>query len=129
MMKTVFRIHLILAFIFAALESRAQTLPPGTVTQPTVGYVVDGAHHLRPMIGVVGAASIGDALDVGMDVLSATVPPAHDYVLATTSGAGWPIMLQVRGGAFTIQPGAFTAGSGQAACGGSNDSDLPSATR
>jgi hypothetical protein len=129
MMKTVIRIYLILAFIFTALESWGQTLPPGTVTQPTLGYVVDGAHHLRPMIGVVGAASIGDALDVGMDVISATVPPAHDYVLATTSGGAWPVMLQVRGGAFTIQPGAFAADSGQAACSGSNDSDLPSGTR
>jgi hypothetical protein len=127
-MKTVFRIHLILAFIFAALESRGQTLSPGTVTQPTVGYVVDSAHHLRPMIGVVGAASIGDALDVGMDVTSATVPPAHDYVLAMTSSGG-PIMLQVRGGAFTIQPGAFAMAPGQAACGGFNDSDLSSETR
>jgi hypothetical protein len=127
MMKTVFRIYLILAFILAAFESWGQTLPPGTVTQPTLGYVVDSAHHLRPMIGVVGAASIGNALDVGMDVISATVPPAHDYVLATTGSGGWPIMLQVRGGAFTIQPGAFAMDPGQAACDGSNDD--PSATR
>jgi hypothetical protein len=127
MMKTVFRIYLILAFILAAFESWGQTLPPGTVTQPTLGYVVDSAHHLRPMIGVVGAASIGNALDVGMDVISATVPPAHDYVLATTSSGGWPIMLQVRGGAFTIQPGAFAMDSGAAACDGSNDD--PSAAR
>jgi hypothetical protein len=126
-MKTIFRIHLMLAFIFAAFASWAQTLPPGTVSQPTVGYVVDSAHHLRPMIGVVGAASIGDALDVGMDVMSATVPPAHDYVLATTTGGGWPIMLQVRGGTFTIQPGAFAMDPGLAACAGSNDSDLSSA--
>ena len=129
MMKKVFRIYLILAFIFAALESWGQTLPPGTVTQPTVGYVVDSAHHLRPMIGVVGAASIGDALDVGMDVISATVPPAHDYVLATSSSGGWPIMLQVRGGAFRIQPGAFAMDPGPAACAGSNDNDLPSDAR
>src|SRR5262245_66457491 len=126
MMKTVFRIYLvllILAVIFTALQSWGQTLQPGTVTQPTLGYVVDSAHHLRPMIGVVGAASVGDAVDVGMDVISATVPPAHDYVLATTSSGGWPILFQVRGGAFTIQPGVFAMGPGQAACDSSNNSD------
>src|SRR5690348_13984540 len=120
MMKKVFRIYLILAFIFAAFESWGQKLPPGTVTLPTVGYVVDSAHHLRPMIGVVGAASIGDAVDLGMDVMSATVPPAHDYVLAMTGSVGWPVMLQARSGAFAIQPNAFVVDPSQAGCDNSN---------
>src|SRR5215475_8152950 len=122
MIKTVFQICLSLAVIFAAHEGWAQTTtPPGSVSQPTLGFIVDRAHHLRPMIGVVGAASIGDSLDVGTDVLGATVPPAHDYILATTSSGSWPIMVQVRGGAVTIQPNAFAADSDQSGCDNSSD--------
>ena len=126
MIKTVFRIYLIFVVIFAARESWGQTTPPGSVNQPTLGFIVDSTHHLRPMIGVVGAASIGDALDVGTDVLSATVPPSHDYILAMTSSGGWPIMLQARG-AITIQPNAFAVDPGQSGC--DNSSDNPSGTR
>lgn len=124
-MKTVFGIFSVLALVGSAAPLRAQgsAIPAGSVSQPTLGFVVDGAHHLRPMIGVAGAASIGSALDVGMDVSQAAVPPAHDYILATGSPGSWPMMLQVRGGAITMQPNAFVIGQDQTGCDGSNDDD------
>ena len=122
-MKTVFGIFSVLALVGSAplVWAQGSAIPAGSVSQPTLGFVVDGTHHLRPMIGVAGAASIGSALDVGMDVIQAAVPPAHDYILATGSAGSWPMMLQLRGGAITMQPNAFAMRQDQTGCDGSND--------
>jgi hypothetical protein len=62
---------------------------------------------VRPLIGVVGAATVGNPVDPGFDVTQAAVPPGHDYILATAAGSNWPILLQVSGGAMTPQWTAF----------------------
>src|SRR3954465_3534697 len=130
-MKTVFGIFSVLALVCSTPAAWAQgsAIPAGSVSQPTLGFVMDDAHHLRPMIGVAGAASIGSALDAGMDGLQAAVPPAHDYILATGSPGSWPMMLQVRGGAITMQPNAFAIGQDQTGCDGSNDDPAGSKRR
>ena len=104
MIKTLNRIFLVLCLACLTRTGKAQT---GAVTSPVLTYIVDSAHHLRPLIGVVGAASVSNPVDIGFDVMQATVPPAHDYLLATWSGSNWPILFQVHGGAMTPQIGAF----------------------
>ena len=44
------------------------------------------------------------------EVTRADVSPAHDYILVTTRESGWPVLLQVRGGAIAVQsPGLVPA--------------------
>jgi hypothetical protein len=80
---------------------------PASVTQPALSYVVDSGHQVRPLIGIVGAASVGNPADLGFDVTQAAVPPAHDYVIALSPGSNWPILLQVSAGTFVPQWFAF----------------------
>ena len=109
MIKTIVRIQsatclMCLAFAVSALGQAR----PGSVGQPVLSYIVDSAHQLRPLVGVVGAASIGNPVDLGFDVALAAVPPSHDYILATPSVGGWPVLLQISSGAMTPQWTAFT---------------------
>lgn len=104
MIKTLNRIFLVLCVACITQTSKAQT---GAVTAPVLTYILDSAHHLRPLIGVVGAASVSNPVDVGFDVMQVAVPAAHDYLLATWSGSSWPILFQVHGSAMTPQIGAF----------------------
>jgi hypothetical protein len=104
MIKRLNRIFLLICLVCLTRTGNAQT---GAVTPPVLTYIVDSAHHLRPLIGVVGAASVSNPVDVGLDVMQAAVPPAHDYLLATSPGASWPVLFQIHGGAMTPQAGAF----------------------
>ena len=80
---------------------------------PVLGFVLDNAGGLRPYIGVPGAASIGQPLNLGFPLTRAFVSPAHDYILATVREGEWPILLQVNGDTITVRSTAFITGSGQ----------------
>jgi len=96
-MKTLFLICTIALLACAAGLVYAQSSPQPSVSLPVLGFVVDDAHHLRPLIGVVGSASVGAPFDLGFDVVSATMPSGKNYILATTANS-WPVLLQPRGG-------------------------------
>ena len=104
MLKTVFRICAVLCFACAAVFVNAQSSQIASVGPPMLTFVVDGALGLRPVIGVPGAASIASALNLGFDVVRASVPPGNDYILAMTGESNWPRLLQIRGGTITVQP-------------------------
>ena len=108
MNKTTVRVHFALSFVCLALAARAYGQARGSVTQPVLSYVVDSANQVRPLIGVTGAASIGNPVDLSFGVAQAAVPPAHDYILAApAAGSAWPVLLQVSGGTMTPQWTAF----------------------
>jgi DNA-binding beta-propeller fold protein YncE len=65
-------------------------------------FIVDSANRIRPLIGIAGSASVGNPIDIGFDVVRSDVPPAHDYMIATT-GATWPVFVQVRGSNVTVR--------------------------
>jgi len=102
MMKSAFHLQLAFCILGVAQIANAQSpiASPASVTQPVLTYVLDTDHHLRPVVGVVGAASIGAPVDVGFDISQAVVPAMSDYVLASTDG-NWPIVLASRNGALT----------------------------
>ena len=123
MLKRLFYISFVLWFLFNASRSNAQQgaqplfkIVNGSggalgnsngnpsVTLPVLGFVLDQSGGLRPLIGVAGAASIGDPLSLGFPVVQAAMPPNHDYILATTGNGSWPFLLQVRGNTITVQP-------------------------
>jgi hypothetical protein len=97
-MKTLFLICTMALTACVAGFVYGQSSPQASVGLPVLSFVVDDAHQLRPVIGVVGSASVGAPLDLGLDVLGATMPSGQNYVLATTAGNSWPVLLQPRGG-------------------------------
>ncbi len=101
-MKTILRIFVIACFACVAGWVYAQS-PQASVNLPLLSFVVDATHHLRPLIGIPGSASIGAPIDLGVDVIRATASPSHDYILAMTRGSNWPVLLQLRGGTITAQ--------------------------
>jgi len=58
----------------------------GNVVGPSAGYVFDpSARVLRPVRGIPGAALLGDALDLGMNLTAAEVAPRGDSALAVAA--------------------------------------------
>src|SRR5688572_7849410 len=82
--------------------ANAETL--GWAALPLLGFVVDGAHALRPLVGIAGAASVGSALNLGFEVSQAQIPPGHSYMVVTTGENDWPLWIQVRAGTMAIRP-------------------------
>src|ERR1017187_4560950 len=54
------------------------------VAGPVAGYVFDGA-ALRPIAGVPGGATLGEALDLGLSASAAAVSPQLDSAIVTAS--------------------------------------------
>jgi hypothetical protein len=121
MLKTIIRISFALSLLIAATQSNAQqasqrtfrivngsenqnnTRTNAVVNLPVLGFTLDQSGALRPLIGITGAASVGAPLDLGFQVVSAAVPPGHDYILATTTTGSWPMLLQVRDNTITVR--------------------------
>jgi hypothetical protein len=73
-----------------------------SVGPPLLGFVVDDARGLRPLVGIPGSASIGNTVPLGFEISHAAVSPRHDYILALTPESNWPRLLQVRDGLISI---------------------------
>src|SRR4051812_36863290 len=97
-MKTTFRLSIIVCLAFAAGMSNAQQ-----IAAPVVTYVPDKTGGLHPMLGIPGAAQIGAPLKAGFGIRKAAMPPAHDYLIATTSESAWPVVVRVKGDSVSAQ--------------------------
>src|SRR5215813_4640269 len=94
-----------LLFVMAGVgRIQAQDAAKASVTLPVLSYFFDGSTGLRPLIGISGSAAVGNALDLGFPISGAVVPAGHDYILTTSTDKSWPQLLQLRGGAITVQP-------------------------
>ena len=76
----------------------------GWAALPMLGFVVDGSHALRPVIGIPGAASVGSALNLGFEISQAQISSDHSYMVVTTPGSDWPLWIQLRAGTMAIRP-------------------------
>src|ERR1051326_1885361 len=125
MLKITFRICLIISFFSVAVSARAESSPQGefkvinaggqgegaaSVAVPVLSFIMDSSQGIRPVVGIVGSASIGSPLNLGFGVMQAAIPAGPDYILATTND-GTPRLLQVRGGTIMIRSTGFFAGS------------------
>ena len=73
-------LQMVMAVVFAGVAA-AQS---GTaLSGPTMGLVFDSSQSaLRPIRGIPGAANLGDAVNPGFALASATVSPRQDFALA-----------------------------------------------
>src|SRR5690242_12585486 len=83
--------------LFVALSPLAA---PGQIAGPVTGYVFDaGARGLRPILGIPGAARLGEVQPAPFETRLLAAAPAQDYVLAVnaagqlhlglTAGTAW----------------------------------------
>jgi len=76
---------------------------------PTMGLVFDSSQSaLRPIRGIPGAASLGDAVNPGFRLASATVSPRQDYALALKADDSSLVLVRA-GGASAAVSGARPA--------------------
>jgi len=74
------------------------------IAGPVTGYVFDApSHSVLPVLGIPGAATLGDPVSLGLDITYAAVAPGQDYLLAVgTDGQAW-----------LVRPDAATAQAGR----------------
>jgi hypothetical protein len=89
--------------VFAASLALAVALPAQQVRQQPLGFVLDsGVSRVRPLLGVPGAAIVGNPLDLGADISWSVASPNQAFLLVIsgpthTAGIWIP-------GAKSIQP-------------------------
>ena len=70
--------------VLACIPAMAVHAQRQQVSSPVAGYVFDGA-ALRPVAGVMGGATLGDALSLGLTASAAQVSPQLDSAIVTAS--------------------------------------------
>jgi hypothetical protein len=82
--------------VIASYLSAQDTAPQ--VGGPVMGYVFDSqAGNIRPILGMPGASTLGDPLNVQVSVSSAVISPTQDFALATIGDEGTPAVLPLDG--------------------------------
>lgn len=72
---------------------------------PVLGFVLDSsAHRLRPLLGVPGAAVMGQPLDIDMDIADAALSPRQDYALVLTGNSRDVQLLRLSSGSASLAP-------------------------
>ena len=62
----------------------ALTMSAASIEGPHLGLVFDASHKaLRPILGIPGAAILGQPLDLGVELHKTAVSPRQDFALAT----------------------------------------------
>lgn len=86
-----------IALLISGAVASAQT---GSFTAPVSGYVFDsGAHALRPVLGIPGAATLGAPIASGYTLAAAYVAPRQDSFFGLTAD-GAPHYFAIASGAF-----------------------------
>ncbi len=95
-----------------ALAGVAAAQAGTALSGPTMGLVFDASQSaLRPIRGIPGAASLGDAVNLGFRLASATVSPRQDAALAVRADDSSVVLVRASGAEFSFAsvPGARPA--------------------
>jgi len=100
----------LLQIVPAVLLASVAAAQTGTaLSGPTMGLVFDASQSaLRPIRGIPGAATLGDAVNPGFPLASATVSPRQDFALALRADDS-SVVLALAGGGSAAVPGARPA--------------------
>jgi hypothetical protein len=89
----------------AAASSPRSAANDAVIGGPVLGYVYDGeARALRPILGIPGAALLGEAIDTGAAFTTAAIAPRQNYALATTEDGSANILIRLERGIATATP-------------------------
>lgn len=90
-------ISLWLIVLLALWPAAAPAASQGSVAGPKMGYFFDAPQRsLRPILGVPGAARIGDAAPLNVQLTKAEVAPGQQYALGATAEGGL-VWIDLRG--------------------------------
>jgi hypothetical protein len=97
----------LLQIVPAVLLASVAAAQTGTaLSGPTMGLVFDASQSaLRPIRGIPGAATLGDAVNLGFPLASATVSPRQDFALALRTDDSSVVLVRA-GGASAAVSGA-----------------------
>jgi hypothetical protein len=100
----------LLQIVPAVLLANVAAAQTGTaLSGPTMGLVFDASQSaLRPIRGIPGAATLGDAVNPGFPLASATVSPRPDFALALRADDSSVVLVRA-GGASAAVSGARPA--------------------
>jgi hypothetical protein len=100
----------LLQIVPAVLLASVAAAQTGTaLSGPTMGLVFDASQSaLRPIRGIPGAATLGDAANPGFPLASATVSPRQDFALALRADDSSVVLARAGGGSAAV-PGARPA--------------------
>ena len=74
----------------------ALTLSAASIQGPQLGLVFDASHKaLRPILGIPGAATLGQPLELGVQLHKTAISPRQDYALATEGEHNQVVVLMV----------------------------------
>jgi hypothetical protein len=80
-------------------------LPPPVISGPLLGFITDSTGaSIRPILGVLGASVIGDALTFDTDIRNAVVSPTQDYALAVRPDTTEPVLIRLGSQSVTMNP-------------------------
>ena len=100
----------LLQIVMAVLLAGVAAAQTGTaLSGPTMGLVFDSSQSaLRPIRGIPGAATLGDPVNLGFPLASATVSPRQNYALALRADDSSVVLVRA-GGASAAVSGARPA--------------------
>ena len=105
-MRQTWLLQMLMAVLLAGVAA-AQAGP--ALSGPTLGLVFDSSQSaLRPIRGIPGAASLGDAVNAGFLLASATISPQQGYALAVKADDSSVVLVRATGASAAI-PGARPA--------------------
>jgi len=105
-MRQEWLLQMVMAVLVAGVAA-AQAGP--ALSGPTMGLVFDASQSaLRPVRGIPGAATLGDPVNLGFALASATVSPRQDYALALRADDSSLVLVRA-GSASAAIPGARPA--------------------
>jgi hypothetical protein len=75
--------------LFSLLLVQSSPAQEASVGLPVLGFAFDSTRSaIRPLLGIPGAAILGEPLDPGFKMVSAAIAPQQDFALAQAEGAG-----------------------------------------
>jgi len=88
--------------MLAAVNVLAQS---SVIRGPMLGFTTDSAGSmLWPIIGIPGASSVADALDLNTNIREAVISPKQDYALAVRTEDSQVILVDLKDGTARINP-------------------------
>jgi hypothetical protein len=96
-MRQKWLLQIVMALLLAGV---AAAQAGSTLSGPTMGLVFDSSQSaLRPIRGIPGAATLGDPVNLGFPLASATVSPLQDFALALRTDDSSLVLVRAGGSA------------------------------